>query len=134
MQKNNQTLGVAIIAIFLIATLFMPWGTFTVTEGDLKDFEVTATGLNGYLTILSFKTHHWVLVLTAVLSSLITLLSIRKVVSVPKIIPILMTLLALAGSVTGLSLYADEGLIQLGLIIMVLGSFSLLITQLRLKH
>lgn len=134
MRKNNLIFFFLVIVSFSIATLFLPWGTFTAKQEFFGSIPVTTTGLNGSLTFSFIKMPHWLLVLITIISSLIYILNIQKIVQISKKIPVIMNIFVLLWLVLGVYFYLSIGSVQLGLVLTIFSTLSSLGLQLYTKN
>lgn len=129
MKKNNLIFAFGIIILVCIASLFLPWGTFTTQQALYGDLLVTTTGLNGSLTLVGIKIPHWLLSSILALSAFIAILNIKKTIKTPSIIAIVLDIFVLAWLGLGLYFYLFAGTLGIGLIVMTAAAVSSLLLK-----
>lgn len=131
MNKNNLIFFFSFIIAVSTITLFLNWYEFKSAFGPFEELTFTTTGLNGKLHFFNISLPHWLLVSITIGSSLISILNIKKIIKIYRLIPIIMNVIVMLWLLGGIyALFSNAGTLQLGIILITISAFSSLGLQL----
>lgn len=131
-MKNNNLVSVFIVIVIVyLICLFLPFGTFTANTGPTLQYlsaqerVLTATGLSGNLSLLGIAIPYWFLIILDVVSATIVIFNIKRLIQIPKIIPILINVFVLLWLSLGYYVYLSlNGSINAGLLLMTIATLT----------
>ncbi len=97
-SKDNSTSALTLLVILALVCLFLPWGTVSGYSGG----QITMTGINGRFTLLRASMPNWFTVAMGAAGIIAAILRIKRIATLPKIIPVLALLFSSIYSITGL--------------------------------
>ncbi|KYH35298.1 hypothetical protein CLTEP_07020 [Clostridium tepidiprofundi DSM 19306] len=122
MEKRNIILGFIIIIVVTFICGFTPWGSFKseINVFGTMTFSLTLNGFNGSITFMHIKLPNYIIMLLLSLASIIAILNIKKVISIPAIIIYVLFGISLLWIIAGIFIFATKGTVEIGIILMLL--------------
>lgn len=133
-HENNYVLGFVSVIVIAIAALWMDWGSFqsVPSAGDFMRVDlydaispftsghIVLDGFNGWTTIAGIRIPDWVIPALIATAALIGILQVKHVISVSRVIPLIMSLVATALSLLFVYLFSNFGTVMIGAIAVLL--------------